>query len=84
MIIPVHQGNHWTALMVDVAARRLVFFDSMLGENRRAMAEVKKWVADEAKVGWWVAGRIFWGGGRRWGVEFASAVRVCISRQAKW
>jgi hypothetical protein len=37
--------------MVDVAGRRLVFFDSLLGENRRAVAEVKKWVADEAKVG---------------------------------
>lgn len=59
MIIPVHQGNHWTAMMVDVVARRLVFFDSMLGENRRAMAEVKKWVADEAKVGC--------RGGRVWG-----------------
>lgn len=50
VIIPVHEGNHWTALMVDVKAQRLVFFDSLMGENRRAVSEVKRWVADEAKV----------------------------------
>jgi Ulp1 family protease len=37
--------------MVDIKAKRLVFFDSLLGTNRRAVTEVKKWVADEAKVG---------------------------------
>jgi hypothetical protein len=56
VIIPVHEGNHWTALMVDVKAQRLVFFDSLMGENRRAVSEVKRWVADEAKVGCVVGG----------------------------
>jgi Ulp1 family protease len=50
VIIPVHQGNHWTAMMVDLAQQRLVFFDSFLGQNRRAVANVKQWVMDEAKV----------------------------------
>jgi Ulp1 family protease len=50
VIIPVHEKSHWTALMVDIKAKRLVYFDSLLRQNRRAVTEVKKWVADEAKV----------------------------------
>lgn len=51
VIIPVHQGLHWTALMVDIKQQRLVFFDSLFGKNAKAVAAVRRWVADEAQVG---------------------------------
>lgn len=51
MLIPVHEGIHWTALMVDIKQQRLVQFDSMLGRNTAAVEAVRRWVADEAQVG---------------------------------
>ena len=49
-MIPVHEGKHWTALMVDIPNKRLVFFDSLMGRNRGAVAAVRRWVKDEAQV----------------------------------
>ena len=29
MIMPVHLGNHWTCAVIDLAAKELVYHDSM-------------------------------------------------------
>lgn len=50
IIVPVHEGSHWTAAMVDLANKRFVFFDSFHGHNRAALAALRRWLADEAKV----------------------------------
>jgi len=49
-LIPVHEDNHWTALMVDIPGRRLVFFNSAKGRNRGAVRAVLRRVQDEAQV----------------------------------
>lgn len=48
--MPVHEGMHWTAALVDVAHKRLVFFDSLCGRNTMLADCLARWVADEAKV----------------------------------
>jgi len=62
VIIPVHQGLHWTALMVDIKQQRLVFFDSLFGKNAAAVAAVRRWVADEAQVGHSPSDTLLFGG----------------------
>jgi hypothetical protein len=68
-------------MMVDLASKRLVFFDSLMGQNRTAVAMVKQWVADEAKVrGGDLCGRGV--GGPRWcvwaGVGCGGGGRECV------
>lgn len=29
IIMPVHLGNHWTCAVIDLAAKELVYYDSM-------------------------------------------------------
>eukprot|EP00879_Flechtneria_rotunda_P030538 GHRR01033182.1.p1 GENE.GHRR01033182.1~~GHRR01033182.1.p1 ORF type:complete len:299 (+),score=127.88 GHRR01033182.1:30-899(+) len=50
IIMPIHEGIHWTAAMIDLKHKRFVFFDSLMGTNRQAIAALKRWVVDEAKV----------------------------------
>lgn len=50
IIVPVHEGMHWTAAMVDLLNKRFVFFDSLLGRNPWALKSLQQWLADEAMV----------------------------------
>ncbi|WIA13881.1 hypothetical protein OEZ85_002453 [Tetradesmus obliquus] len=49
IIVPVHEGVHWTAIMADLANKRIVFFDSLNGHNPWAIDSLRRWLADEAK-----------------------------------
>ncbi|KAI8471844.1 MAG: hypothetical protein J3K34DRAFT_415906 [Monoraphidium minutum] len=49
VVVPVHQGIHWTCAVVDLKRKELVFLDSLEGGNPMAMAALRRWVADEAK-----------------------------------
>eukprot|EP00775_Hariotina_reticulata_P005601 gene5601-5839_t len=49
VIIPVHEGVHWTCAMVDLQHKRLLFFDSLQGRNKVVMDALRRWVQDEAK-----------------------------------
>jgi Ulp1 protease family, C-terminal catalytic domain len=50
LVLPVHQGMHWTAALVDLTGQRLVFFDSLGGRDAPLMAALKRWLVDEAQV----------------------------------
>eukprot|EP00887_Chlorella_sp_A99_P004848 scaffold4.g4848.t1 len=48
IVLPVNQGNsHWTCAVVDLAQRRLVYYDSLLGEDHACLAHLARWLADE-------------------------------------
>ena len=49
VIIPVHQGIHWVLAVVDLAARAIRFYDSLLGNDRGLVGDLKRWVRDEYK-----------------------------------
>ena len=42
-VIPVHLGNHWTCALVDLAARRLTYFDSYHVRACLALVRVRVW-----------------------------------------
>jgi len=47
IIIPVHEGNHWAMLIIDMKKRHLFYFDSFLRDNRVCVQFVKNWLKDE-------------------------------------
>jgi len=65
VIIPVNVGNmHWVLAVIDVAARRFHYYDSMHGVGAaHVLATVRRWLSDEvsARLGEDVA--------RAWGIE---------------
>ena len=47
LVIPVHQGIHWVLAVVDLAAKKIVFYDSLLGGDKGLTEHLKRWVRDE-------------------------------------
>ena len=47
VFIPVHQGAHWTLLVVSPAARTIEYFDSMGGVAESYIRNAKLWLATE-------------------------------------
>ena len=50
IIMPVHEGVHWTCAMVDLQHKQLVFFDSLMGEDRKLLKHLETWIKEEAQV----------------------------------
>ena len=48
IIVPLHQGNHWAAIMVSVVDRTIWYFDSMycLGKEAVYIKTMQRWVND--------------------------------------
>ena len=44
---PVHQGIHWVLAVVDLTAKKIVFYDSLLGGDKGLVEHLKRWVRDE-------------------------------------
>ena len=49
VIIPVHQGIHWVLAVVDLAAKCVRFYDSLLGDDKGLVEDLLRWVRDEWK-----------------------------------
>ena len=47
LVIPVHQGIHWVLAVVDLTAKKIVFYDSLLGGDKGLVEHLKRWVRDE-------------------------------------
>jgi len=47
--VPVHQRMHWVLAEIDVTNKRISYYDSLLGECRTTVRNLKNWVIDEAK-----------------------------------
>lgn len=52
VFIPVHQGAHWTLLVVSPLARTIEYFDSMGGRSGPYVQNAKLWLAEELGKGW--------------------------------
>lgn len=52
VFIPVHQGAHWTLLVVSPFARTIEYFDSMGGQAAPYILNAKKWLAEELGKTW--------------------------------
>ena len=49
VIIPVHQGIHWVLAVIDLAAKCVRFYDSLLGDDKGLVEDLLRWVRDEWK-----------------------------------
>jgi len=79
VIIPVNVGNmHWVLAVIDFAARRFQFYDSMHGVGAaRVLATARRWLLDEvsARLGEDVA--------REWGIEdWEGVMDIGLPRQS--
>lgn len=52
VFIPVHQGAHWTLLVVSPLTRTIEYFDSMGGRAGSYVQNAKLWLAEELGRGW--------------------------------
>ncbi|MCJ1225069.1 Smt3-specific protease [Toensbergia leucococca] len=52
VFIPVHQGAHWTLLVVSPSNRTIEYFDSLGGDPRSHIRNAKAWLKQELGVGW--------------------------------
>ena len=43
----MHQGIHWVLAVVDLTAKKIVFYDSLLGGDKGLVEHLKRWVRDE-------------------------------------
>jgi Ulp1 family protease len=52
LVVPVHEGSHWTCAAIDLRPGRrcLVYYDSLGGKNTAVLDHLARWVTDEAKV----------------------------------
>lgn len=49
IILPVHQGIHWTAAVIDLARKEVAYYDSMGGEDDDVIDSLLQYIKDEAK-----------------------------------
>ena len=47
IIMPVHQGIHWTTAAIDLKHHRFLYFDSFLGEDDACVDYLKKYLKEE-------------------------------------
>lgn len=52
VFIPVHQGAHWTLLVISPLARTIEYFDSLGGRADSYVQNAKLWLAEELGRGW--------------------------------
>ncbi|MEW5303869.1 MAG: hypothetical protein WDW36_006522 [Sanguina aurantia] len=48
IIMPIHCGMHWTCAVVDIKNESIYYYDSLMGEDATLLANLARWVADEA------------------------------------
>ena len=48
-VMPVHQGMHWCLAVLDLRACTITYYDSLFGEDRTCLANLARWLDDEAK-----------------------------------
>jgi Ulp1 family protease len=49
IIVPVHQGLHWVCAVIDLQNQKLVYYDSLKGEDRRCLQHLAEYLRDEYK-----------------------------------
>lgn len=47
-VMPVHQGMHWCLAVLDLRARTVTYYDSLFGEDHDCVANLARWLDDEA------------------------------------
>ncbi|KAJ1967516.1 hypothetical protein IWQ62_001811 [Dispira parvispora] len=47
VLIPVHLPGHWTCVVVDMHSKRINYYDSMLGSNRKGFDVIRSYLAQE-------------------------------------
>lgn len=52
ILIPVHEGMHWTLLVVSPVLKTIEYFDSLGGSPGRYVANAKAWLAQEMGRAW--------------------------------
>lgn len=45
--VPIHEGIHWTLATIDLANRRLTYYDSLRGQDKTCLMNLALWVMDE-------------------------------------
>jgi len=49
IIVPLNWPGHWCLAVIDIKNRSFEYFDSLLGENRVCLQNLRKWLVDEVK-----------------------------------
>lgn len=49
LLVPVHLSVHWCMAVVDLAEKRIDYYDSLLGRNKKCLEDLKKYLYDECK-----------------------------------
>ena len=47
LLIPIHEGVHWTCACAWMQEKRICFYDSMGGSGRQHLQHIKQYIADE-------------------------------------
>jgi sentrin-specific protease 1 len=48
VIIPIHLGNHWCLAVINLAARRFEYYDSLGSPNPSCLQTLRRYLQDEA------------------------------------
>lgn len=48
VVVPIHQMNHWVLGVIDMQAKRVLYYDSLGGVDRTAMDNLLSWFVEEA------------------------------------
>ena len=49
ILVPIHLGAHWALAVINVAARRIEYYDSMCGGSDDVIERLRKYLIDECK-----------------------------------
>ena len=48
ILLPIHLGMHWCMAAIDKRAKRIIYYDSLKGENTKCIALLRKYMNDES------------------------------------
>ncbi|PNH04266.1 Sentrin-specific protease 1 [Tetrabaena socialis] len=48
IVLPIHQGVHWTCAVVDIQGKAVRYYDSLMGEDAVLARHLLRWVEDES------------------------------------
>ncbi|WKY00578.1 hypothetical protein Q1695_014981 [Nippostrongylus brasiliensis] len=49
LLVPIHLSVHWCMAVVDLAEKRIDYYDSLMGKNQKCLGALKDYLSDECK-----------------------------------
>ncbi|KAK6015562.1 Ulp1 protease family, catalytic domain protein, partial [Ostertagia ostertagi] len=48
LLVPVHLSVHWCMAVIDLAEKRIDYYDSLLGKNQKCLEHLKRYLVEES------------------------------------